>query len=77
MDTFIDGGYIDTFRMFTKEGGNYTWWSYRTAARSRNVGWRIDYHCVNSFLKNKVVKSYHDSDVMGSDHCPITIMLDI
>lgn len=75
MDEFIDSGYIDTFRMFNKEGNNYTWWSYRTAARTRNVGWRIDYHCVNKYLKSNVVKSYHNPDVMGSDHCPVTVII--
>ena len=75
MDSFIGKDYIDTFWLFNKEGGNYTWWSYRTNARSRNVGWRIDYHCVNKKLSDGVVKSYHNSDVMGSDHCPVSIIL--
>lgn len=76
MDEFIDkGGYIDTFRMFHKEGGNYTWWSYRTAARSRNVGWRIDYHCVNKYLKDRIVDSRHNTDVLGSDHCPVSVTI--
>lgn len=75
MDEFLAKDYFDTFRMFNKEGGHYTWWSYRTSARSRNVGWRIDYHCVNKHLKPNVVKTYHNTDVMGSDHCPITTII--
>lgn len=76
MDEFIDrSGYIDTFRMFNKQGNNYTWWSYRTAARTRNVGWRIDYHCVNKNLKERIVKSYHNTDILGSDHCPVSVII--
>lgn len=73
MDKFLKSGYIDTFRMFTKEGEHYTWWSYRTNARERNVGWRIDYHSVNSEMKDKIIKSYHNTNILGSDHCPVTI----
>ncbi|MBN1113847.1 MAG: exodeoxyribonuclease III, partial [Oligoflexia bacterium] len=68
MDEFIAAGYIDTFRLFNSEPRNYTWWSYRTHARARNVGWRIDYHCVNKYLHPRVKESYHNTDVMGSDH---------
>lgn len=75
MDEFLKKDYFDTFRMFEKAGGHYTWWSYRTNARARNVGWRIDYHCVNKHLKDRVVKSYHNTDIMGSDHCPVTIII--
>jgi exodeoxyribonuclease-3 len=75
MDKFLAKDYVDTFRMFTPEPGHYTWWSYRTNARARNVGWRIDYHCVNKIMKDRVVKSYHNTDVVGSDHCPVTILI--
>lgn len=61
--------------MFNQEGENYTWWSYRTKARARNVGWRLDYFFVNEEFKDKVKKSYILSDVMGSDHCPICLEL--
>ena len=74
---FLDNGYVDTFRMFNQEGDNYTWWSYRTKARARNVGWRLDYFFVNEEFKDKVKKSYILSDVMGSDHCPICLELEI
>lgn len=75
MTSFIDAGYIDTFREFNKEPHNYTWWSYRSAARDRNIGWRIDYFCHNKpcvpFIKNCVIQS----EIMGSDHCPVTLEL--
>ncbi|MGL4669167.1 MAG: exodeoxyribonuclease III [Methanobacteriaceae archaeon] len=77
VDKLLDNGYVDTFRMFNNEPKNYTWWSYRTKARDRNVGWRLDYFFVNKEFKDKVLDSYILSDVMGSDHCPIGIKLDI
>ena len=73
MTRFLGHGYIDTFRQFCKEPGNYSWWSYRGGARSRNVGWRIDYHCVNEAFLPRVKRSFILSDVMGSDHCPVGI----
>jgi len=69
----ISCGYIDTFRHFHKEGGHYTWWDYFTAARSRNVGWRIDYFFVTANLLKSVKSAFILKDVMGSDHCPIGI----
>ncbi|MGL6298883.1 MAG: exodeoxyribonuclease III [Methanobacteriaceae archaeon] len=77
IDKLLDNGYVDTFRMFNNEPKNYTWWSYRTKARDRNVGWRLDYFFVNEEFKDKVIDSYILGDVMGSDHCPIGIKLDI
>ncbi|MDR1721863.1 MAG: exodeoxyribonuclease III [Methanobrevibacter sp.] len=77
IDKFLDNGYVDTFRMFNQEGENYTWWSYRTKARNRNVGWRLDYFFVNEEFKNNVLDSYILSDVMGSDHCPIGLKIKV
>ncbi|MDI9624678.1 MAG: exodeoxyribonuclease III [Methanothermobacter sp.] len=77
IDRFIENGYIDTFRVFNKEPGQYTWWSYRTKARERNVGWRLDYFFVNKEFLDKVKKSWILSDVMGSDHCPIGLKIKI
>jgi exodeoxyribonuclease-3 len=77
MDTFTSSGYVDTFRHFCKDGGQYTWWSYRMKARERNVGWRIDYQCVNESFLPRVASSTIFADVPGSDHCPIGIDLDI
>lgn len=73
MDTFTGAGYVDTFRMFCTEPGHYTWWSYRFNARARNIGWRIDYHCVDSHSAARVQASTILDDVMGSDHCPVVL----
>lgn len=73
MDTFTSAGYVDTFRHFCAEPKMYTWWSYRFHAREKNVGWRIDYQCVNPSFIDKVKSSTILADVMGSDHCPIQI----
>ncbi|MFW5711972.1 MAG: exodeoxyribonuclease III [Spirochaetota bacterium] len=75
MSKFLDAGYTDTFRMFNTEGGNYTWWSYRTRGRERNVGWRLDYFCVNDRFSDRVRRSEIRSEVMGSDHCPVFLEL--
>ena len=77
IDKFLENGYVDTFRMFNQEPEQYTWWSYRTKARDRNVGWRLDYFFVNEEFKNNIKSSYILSDVMGSDHCPIGIEIEI
>lgn len=73
---FVDAGFIDTFRMFTPEGnGHYTWWTHWANARARNVGWRIDYIMVSTSLKDRVKSAQIHADVMGSDHCPVSIEL--
>jgi exodeoxyribonuclease-3 len=75
---FIDAGFVDTFRMFTPEGdGHYTWWTAWGGARARNIGWRIDYFLVSASLKENVKNAHIHADVMGSDHCPVSIELDI
>jgi exodeoxyribonuclease-3 len=76
MDSFIDGGWTDTFRMFDEGPENYTWWSYRGGARSRNVGWRLDYFCVNDASTQRVRSSVIHPEVIGSDHCPISLIVD-
>lgn len=70
---FLDCGFVDTFRHFTPDPNHYTWWSYRAGARAKNIGWRIDYHCVSAALLPKVKKSVILPEVFGSDHCPIGI----
>jgi len=75
MDRFIKAGYVDTFRMFNKEPDNYTWWSYRFNARAKNIGWRIDYFCVDSRSKSRVVSSEILPEIIGSNHCPIELRL--
>ena len=73
---FIDQGFVDTFRIFTKGNGHYTWWSHFANARERNVGWRIDYFLVSALLEKKVKKALILPDVMGSDHCPVELVLE-
>jgi len=73
LDRFFSEGLTDTFRMFHKEPKQYTWWDYKTAARERNVGWRLDYFMVNNSFAEKVKNAYILSDVAGSDHAPIGI----
>ena len=76
--SFIDAGFIDTFRMFTPTGnGHYTWWTHWANARARNVGWRIDYFLVSSALKDKVKNAQIHADIMGSDHCPVSIEIEV
>ena len=75
MDKFIESGYSDTFRMFNTEPENYSWWSYRMNAREKNVGWRIDYFCVNNSFKKKIKSADILKDVMGSDHCPVEVII--
>jgi len=73
---FLDAGFIDTFRIFTQGNGHYSWWTHWANARARNVGWRIDYFLVSSALKNKIKKAEINTDVMGSDHCPVSIEIE-
>ena len=75
LDKITDDGYIDTFRHFNKDPEHYSWWSYRTQARTRNVGWRIDYFFITSGLLPYLENAFIQSDVMGSDHCPVGIEL--
>ena len=78
MDHFAEAGLTDTFRMLYPDKKEcYTWWSYKTAARERNVGWRIDYFFATKGLLPNVKESNMMSDVMGSDHCPVYLDLNI
>ena len=77
MDKFLSCGYIDTFRHFVKEGGNYTYWDPVTRARDRNVGWRIDYFFVSPNLLKNLKSAFIMPDVMGSDHCPLGIEINL
>ncbi|MCR4627124.1 MAG: exodeoxyribonuclease III [Treponema sp.] len=74
MEKFVNSGYCDTFRHFCSEPNQYTWWSYRFHAREKNIGWRIDYQCVNQSFLPQVKESVILNNVMGSDHCPIRIV---
>jgi exodeoxyribonuclease-3 len=74
---FIDAGFVDTFRISHKGNGYYTWWSHFANARARNVGWRLDYILVSSSLKNRVKSAEILPEVLGSDHCPVSIDITI
>ncbi len=76
-ENFLKAGFVDTFRIFTKGNGHYTWWTHWANARARNVGWRIDYFLVSESLKDKVRSAKIHADVMGSDHCPVSIELEV
>lgn len=72
-ENFIKAGFVDTFRLFHKGNGFYTWWSHFANARARNVGWRIDYILVSEKLAKKVKSADIHPDVTGSDHCPVSV----
>src|SRR3989344_5917495 len=73
IDKIISAGFVDTFRIFTKGNGHYTWWTHFANARARNVGWRIDYIFVSKKLAMKVKSAKILPEVFGSDHCPVMI----
>lgn len=77
IDKFIANGYTDTFRFINPEKVQYSWWSYRFSARERNTGWRIDYHFVSNNLKDSVKDAKILTDIIGSDHCPIMVEMEI
>jgi exodeoxyribonuclease III len=78
MSKFLVGGYTDTFRKFyPNEPGHYSWWSYRFRAREKDIGWRIDYHCVNNSFADSVLEAKIHKAVMGSDHCPVSVVIDV
>jgi exodeoxyribonuclease-3 len=75
IDQIIAAGFVDTFRLFTQGKGYYSWWSHFSHARERNVGWRIDYIFVSKALARLVKKAEIHPDIMGSDHCPVSITI--
>lgn len=76
-DNWLAAGFVDSFRIFTQGNGHYTWWSHFAKSRERNVGWRIDYFLVSESLKEKLKSATIHADQMGSDHCPISIELNL
>lgn len=73
----LAAGFVDTFRYFYPDlEGIYSWWSYRFSARAKNAGWRIDYFCVSESLKDRLVSASIHSTVMGSDHCPVELVIE-
>ena len=77
IDAMIKAGFVDAFRLFTKGNGHYTWWSHFSQARERNVGWRIDYFFVSESLVPLVKRARIHADIYGSDHCPVSLELDL
>jgi exodeoxyribonuclease-3 len=75
MDRFLASGYVDGFRLFNQEPNQYTWWSYRPTIRERNIGWRLDYWVTQKDFAKNVKKVTHQTDVKGSDHCPVLLEL--
>ncbi len=76
IDTFINCGFVDSFRYLNPEPHQYSWWSYRANARINNKGWRIDYNLVSDNLKNKIKRAYLLPEVKHSDHCPVGLELE-
>ena len=77
IDSMVGAGFIDTFRLFTQGNDHYTWWSHFGGARVNNVGWRIDYIFASKSLKPKIKKAQIHPEVMGSDHCPVELDIEI
>lgn len=76
MTALLDAGFCDSFRLlYPDRAGAYSWWSYRFGARKNNAGWRIDYFLVSQRLAPHVADSLIDSEILGSDHCPVTLLL--
>jgi exodeoxyribonuclease-3 len=75
IDKFLNAGFVDSLRAFKQDAGLYSWWDYKTKARERNTGWRIDYFYVSENMKEAMADATIHSDVMGSDHCPIELVL--
>ena len=75
LDTYVNHGYVDSFRLFHDEPDRYSWWTYRFGARQRNIGWRIDYFFTNQDFADNISDADIHEDVMGSDHCPVSIEL--
>lgn len=78
MTKLLDSGFIDTFRYFYPDKTDiYSWWSYRFSARAKNAGWRIDYFVVSQSLANNLKDAQIHTEILGSDHCPVVLELDI
>jgi len=77
LDRFIASGFIDSFRAFNQEPHQYSWWSYRTKARDRNLGWRLDYNMVSESLKDKMKRAVILNQAVHSDHCPVLLEMEL
>ena len=78
MTELLESGFTDSFRyLYPEQEGAYSWWSYRFHAREKNAGWRIDYFLVSDRIKDSIQKAEILSDIMGSDHCPVLLEIDL
>jgi len=77
MDKYLAHGFVDAYRYLYPERVQYTWWTYRFNARKRNIGWRLDYFLVSAGLTDKIIDIVIHDDVLGSDHCPVSLFLDM
>ena len=73
----LQSGFVDTYRYMNPEKVEYSWWSYRFKARERNAGWRLDYFLLSEFAKEGIVDAKIHTDVFGSDHCPVSLDINI
>ena len=73
----LSAGFVDTYRELYPDKVEYSWWSYRFKSRERNAGWRIDYFLLSEFAKDKIIDAKIHTDIMGSDHCPVSLEIDI
>lgn len=76
-DNWLAAGFVDTLRLFQQGNGHYTWWSHFAKSRERNVGWRLDYFLASKFLEPKIKSADIHAKILGSDHCPVSLTLDI
>jgi len=76
-DQLVESGFIDTFREFDQSAERYSWWNYRTFARDRNLGWRIDYHLVAPSLRGSLMGAQIHDNIVHSDHCPVSAILNL
>lgn len=76
-DQLIESGFIDTFRVFDQTPEKYSWWNYRSFARAKNLGWRIDYHLITEPLKTRLTGAKIHADIVHSDHCPVSAVLEL
>ena len=77
MTELLNSGFIDTFRYLYKDKVLYSWWSYRFQARLKNAGWRIDYFLVSESIKDKIIDAKIHTDILGSDHCPVELLIEM
>ena len=74
-DRFIQSGFVDTFRYLYPDEVKYSWWSFRANAREKNIGWRLDYCLVSDSLLSSIEDSFIQTEMIGSDHCPVGVKL--